>query len=142
MAVPIQSPPPPSYSEKAVQQMEHERQLFADEKFTSWGIIWTLFAFKMATIGIILVMIRNASGEQKTEAMAYIGASTWYWMFIPIVAVSGFVTWRWRLYSARKRAQELRMSEFSTMRADDLAPLTDEEKERLRQLRVLPEHDR
>ena len=125
-----------------MQQMEHERQLFADEKFTSWGIIWTLFAFKMATIGIILVMIRNASGEQKTEAMAYIGASTWYWMFIPIVAISGYVSWRLRLRSARKRAHELRKSEFSTIRADDLAPLTEEEKERLRRLAVMPEHER
>lgn len=142
MAVPIQTPPQPSYSEKALRQMEHERQLFEDEKFTSWGIIWTLFAFKMGTIGIILYMMRNATGAQKTEATAYLVSTTAIWIFVPIVALSGFVMWRLRLRNARKKAQQLRQSEFSAIHARDLAPLTEEEKMRLRQIPQLPVDER
>lgn len=142
MAVPIQTPPPPSYSEKTIRQMELERQMFEDEKFASWGIIWTLFAFKMGTIVLILVIMRHATSAQKTEAAAYIAVSSWYWLFIPLVAVSGGVMWRWRLRRARRRAQELRRSEFSTLRVSDLAPLSEEEKSRLRQIPALPVHER
>ncbi len=142
MAVPIHTPPPPSYAEQALQRMEHERQLHADEKFTSWGIIWILFGFKLSAIAMVVFMIRNASGAQKTEAMAYIAASSWYLIFVPMVALSGMVMWRWRLRSARKRAQALRQSEFSTLHRADLAPLTDDEKEKLRQVIRLPEHER
>lgn len=142
MAVPIQSPPPPSYSDAALQRMEAERKLLADEKFTGWAVIWTLFGFKLGTIALILIVGRNFPASRSSESMAYIASSTWYWLFIPVVALSGAIVWRLRLRKARKNAEQLRRSEFSTINRSELSPLSEKEKERLRQVKYLPEHDR
>ncbi len=142
MAVPIQTPPPPSDTERAVQRMEAERKLFADERFTAWAVVWTLFGFKIGTIVIIVLLgARNAeAGSEKW--WAYILSTTWYWFFIPLVAISGLVAWRLRLRRARKQVSRLRRSEFSELSASEFGALTAEEKERLRQVQRLEEHDR
>lgn len=142
MAVPIQTPPPPSYSEQVVQRMEAEHKLLADERFTGWAVIWTLFGFKMATIAVILWVGRHSAEAGTEKSWAYIISTTWYWFIIPLVALSGFVAWRLRLRKARKRSQQLRRSEFSLISASDMGLLTDEEKAKLRQLRRLDERDR
>lgn len=125
-----------------MRHMEHERRLLQDEKFTGWSIIWTLFAFKLGTIGIILFMMRNAASSQKIEAGAYIATSSALWVVVPIVAMSGFVSWRIRLRRARRKAKQLRQSEFCTIGAADFAPLTEDEKARLRQLPHLTDDER
>lgn len=142
MAVPIQSPPPPSYSEQAVRRMEAERKLLTEERYSGWAIVWTLFGFKMATIAVILIVGRHSAEAGSEKSWAYIISTTWYWFIIPLVAFSGFVAWRLRLRKARKQAQLYRRGEFSIMNTSDLAPLTDEEKKRLSQLRGRPEQDR
>lgn len=142
MVVPIQTPPPPSQTEQAVQRMEAERKLFADERFTAWAVVWTLFAFKIGTLAII-VMLGSRNAEAGTDKWwAYLISTTWYWFTIPVVAFSGFVLWRLRLRRARKQARELRRSEFSLLTATEFGGLTEEEKERLNQVRRLNEHDR
>lgn len=142
MAVPIQNQPPPSHTDQAVERMEAEHKMLADERFSGWAVIWTLFGFKMGTIVIIVVLgSRNAeAGSEKW--WAYIISTTWYWFIIPLIAFSGFVTWRLRLRNARKRAQQLKRSEFSVLSASELEPLTEEEKTRLRQIQWPNEKER
>lgn len=135
MAVPIQTPPPPSYTEQAVQRMEAERKLLADERFTGWAVIWTLFGFKMGTVAIIIILGSRNAEAGTDKWWAYMISTTWYWFFIPLIAVSGFVAWRLRLRKAKKQAEQLRRSEFSLLSASELGNLTEEEKARLRHLR-------
>lgn len=139
MAVPTQSPPP-SYAEQHLARMEAEHKMLADEKFTGWAVIWTLFVFKMATLAIIVYVARNTSHAGSSEQMAFIAATTWYWFFIPLVALSGFVGWRLRLRKVRKQVEQLRQSEFVV--PPEPLSLTDEEMERLRRLPQLAENDR
>lgn len=135
MAVPIQTPPPPSYAEQAVQRMEAERKLLADERFTGWAVIWTLFGFKIGTVAIIMILGSKNAEAGTDKWWAYIISTTWYWFFIPAIAISGFVAWRLRLRKARKQAEQLRRSEFSLLSTSELGDLTEEEKARLRHLR-------
>lgn len=141
MAVPIQSPPPPSYSEQVLSQMEAEHKMLADERFTGWAVIWTLFGFKIMTIVVILIVGRQSSEAGTEKSWAYIISTTWYWFIIPIVALSGFVAWRLRLRKARKRVKKLKQSEFSIIDPSDTVELTEEEMERLRQVRRRGELD-
>ncbi len=140
MAVPTQNPPPPSQADLAVQRMEAEHRMLADERFTGWAVIWTLFGFKIGTVVLIVILgARNAeAGSDKW--WAYILSTTWYWFIIPVVALSGIVAWRLRLRKARKQAEKLRQSEFSLVHDSELEPLTEEEKARLRQLKQPDEY--
>lgn len=142
MAVPIQSQPPPSQADHAIQRMEAEQKLLADERFTGWAVVWTLFGFKIGTVAIIVTLgSRNVeAGSEKW--WVYLISTTWYWFFIPLFALSGVVAWRLRLRKARKQVQNLKRSEFSTLGADSFAALTEEEKARLLQVRRLDELDR
>jgi hypothetical protein len=119
--------------------MEAEHKMLADEKFTGWAVIWTLFAFKMATLAVIIYVARSTPHAGSSEQMAYIVATTWYWFFIPLIAFSGFIGWRLRLRKARKRAEQLKQSEFSV---PEPSPLTEDEMERLRRLPLPAETDR
>lgn len=139
MAVPTQSPTPPSYSEHAVRRMEHERKLLAEERFMGWATVWTLFGFKVATVAIIVWLGKGSSESGSEKWWAYLLSTSWYWMFIPVVAISGFVAWRLRLREARKKVDLLRHSEFSVQEDAPAEHLTEEEKERLRQVRILDE---
>lgn len=139
MAAPInQSSQPPSYSERALREMEAERKREAEERLTGWTVIWTLFAFKMATVALIW-FAANGSQDDGAKTDALLVATTWYWLAIPVIAASGVIAYRWRLRTARKRAAHLQQAEFmathpgaesGTMTVE----LTDEEKERLRLL--------
>lgn len=142
MAAPIQSPPPPSYSEQVVRRMEAEHKLHADERFTGWAVIWTLFAFKMGTLVIIVVLGSRSSEAGSEKWWAYIISTTWYWFIIPLVALSGFVVWQLRLRKARRRVQHMKRSEFSVLNSAELALLSEDEKARLRRVQRLVEQDR
>ena len=91
MAVPIQNPPPPSHAEQAVERLEAEHKMLADERFTGWAVVWTLFGFKIFTVAIIIWLGRNSSEAGTEKSWAYIISTTWYWFIIPLVALSGFV---------------------------------------------------
>lgn len=139
MAVPLNKPQQPSsYNERVLRDMEYEHKRDADERITAWTVIWTLFAFKMITVGLIWYA-SNSSREDGAAADGLLVATTWYWMVIPVVALSGFVGYRLRLRAARKRAAHLRQAEFMGSRGSGESgtmsgELTDEEKERLRTL--------
>lgn len=122
--------------------MEAEHKMLADERFSGWAVIWTLFAFKLATIAVILVVGRHSSEAGTEKSWAYIISTTWYWFIIPIVALSGVIAWKLRLRKARKQAMLYRRSEFSIMNASDMTPLTEEEKKRLEQIRTRTEQNR
>lgn len=107
MAVPIDTPSS-RQTQRALRILEAERKRDAQEKITGWTVVWTLFAFKMATICIVWWA---ANGTP--EANAFITVTTWYWLSIPAIALSGFVGYRLRLRRVRKRAAQLREAEFA-----------------------------
>jgi heme/copper-type cytochrome/quinol oxidase subunit 2 len=136
MAVPVNKPSqPPSYSERALREMENERRRDAEERITGWTVVWTLFAFKMATVALVW-FAANGSRDEGSRTDSLLVATTWYWMLIPAVAVSGLVAYRLRLRAVRKRAAQLRRAEFlashGCVESGTMAiELTDEEKARL-----------
>lgn len=141
MAVPInKSSQPPSYSERALRELENERKRNDQERVTGWTVIWTLFAFKMATVALIWYAA-NGSRDSGATADGLLVVTTWYWMVIPVVAISGVVAYRLRLRAARKRVAEMKQAEFmashrSTESGTMTVALTEEEKERLRALKM------
>ena len=91
----------------ALERMTAERKREQDEKATVWAFVWTLFAFKIASVGVLLYWI--GPGE-----FAYIvGATTWPWLIIPGAALAGPISYRLRLRRMRKRREQLRQAEFS-----------------------------
>ena len=138
MAVPLNKTPQPSYSERALRDMEIEHNRDREERITGWTVIWVLFAFKMATVALIWWAARG-SREGGAEVEGLLMATTWYYAIIPVVALSGFIGYRIRLRAARKRVEELRRAEFLDVQrvaqsVTITVELTDEEKERLRAL--------
>lgn len=76
-----------------------------------WGFIWVLFAFKLATVGLIFYHHRT------WETGAFLGITTWYW-FPPLGALlAGPLLFRYRLRRVRARREALRRAEW--MLADD-----------------------
>lgn len=76
-----------------------------------WGFVWTLFAFKMATVVLIFYYQRT------WETGAFLGATTWYW-FPPLgVLLAGPILFRLRLRRVRARREQLRRAEW--MLADE-----------------------
>lgn len=122
MAIPLNTPESPSHSERALRELALEQKRSASEKKTAWAVVWTLFTFKIATVGLIWYA---ASGS--SEANDVLIATTWYWMAIPLVAVSGMVAYRWRLYQARRRRKLLHSSEWMAHEREDGGGLTDED---------------
>lgn len=106
MAVPLDTSTTPQ-AKRMLQTLEAEHKRDAEERITGWTVIWTLFAFKMATVGIIWYAANGSA-----EANAFLTVTTWYWMTIPVVALSGFIGYRLRLRKARKQADALRDAEF------------------------------
>lgn len=126
MAVPLNTPSSPD-SERLLRYLEAERKRETDDRITGWAVVWTLFGFKMGTIAIIWFAAKGSA-----EANAYIAVTTWYWLGIPIVAMSGLITYRWRLRKARRKVNQLRQSEFMAPRkGDELLILTDDEVRKL-----------
>ncbi|HEV2072907.1 MAG TPA: hypothetical protein VGR29_04610 [Thermomicrobiales bacterium] len=113
MAVPLNAPSSPE-SERFLRSLEAERKRNAEERITGWTVVWTLFAFKLGTI----IIIWFAAGGS-AEAKAYIAVTSWYWLGIPIAAMSGLIAYRWRLRKARRQVSQLRQSEFSSRQDGD-----------------------
>ena len=96
-------------TERVLAALEHERKEEAESKKTVWAFIWTLFGFKIVTVGIVWYA---ASGS--SESTGLILANTWYWLAIPIFAIVGPLLYWWRLVKQRRRRQALRAAEWST----------------------------
>jgi hypothetical protein len=103
---------------------EEERRVDESGRRAGWAFLWTLFAFKIATVGIIWFAATSA----RSHETAFIVATTWYWFAIPILAVSGPLLYRWRLVQQRRRREALRGSEWMEPHQDvDHPPLTVED---------------
>lgn len=91
----------------ALERQAAEQKREQDEKATVWAFVWTLFAFKMASVLVLLYWV--GPGE-----FAYlVGATTWPWLVIPGIALAGPVSYRLRLRRMRKRRDALRRAEFN-----------------------------
>jgi hypothetical protein len=85
-----------------------------------WTFLWTLFVFKIATVGIIWY----AATSTQSHEISFIIATTWYWFVIPIIAISGPLLYRWRLVQQRRRREALRVAEWMDHRQGDDPPMT------------------
>lgn len=112
-----QSPPPPTTTVRTTYR-EPTPPARPDDHVPVWTFVWTLFGFKMAVVGIILY----SHPGHATNLLVL--ATTWFWLIIPIVAVTGPVLFRWRLIRLRKRRTALRRSEW-LLDADRVGPASD-----------------
>lgn len=139
MAVPLDNTPQPSsYPERVLRDMEHEHNRDRDERITGWTVVWVLFFFKMGTVALIW-WAAYGSREDGAAVGGLLAATTWYYILIPVIALSGFIGYRLRLRAVRKRVEELRKAEFTEHRraaetTSRAIQLTDEERARLRAL--------
>jgi len=104
MAVPSQ---PATPTDRKLQALAEERKAEADGMAAAWAFLWVLFAFKIATVAFI-IHVATGSGESLTMALV----TTWYWMVIPVLALSGPFLVRWRMLKLRRRRDQLKKSEW------------------------------
>jgi hypothetical protein len=71
------------------------------------GFLWTLFFFKMATVAVIFWAAGGSS-----EAGILLSATTWPWLIIPGIVVSGWLLVHFRMRRVRARRQALIRSEW------------------------------
>lgn len=102
------SVPTHTSAERVLRRMERERREENDARQAVWGFLWILFVFKFVTIGIIWYVAAGSG-----ESLSMIVATTWYWMIIPIAAVSGPLIYRRRMMQMRKRRERLLAAEFA-----------------------------
>ncbi len=91
---------------RRLRRLETEQRNDADGRAAVWGFIWTLFAFKMATVALIVWAAKDR------ESIALVLSTTWFWLFIPAAAISGPILYRVRLRRLRRRRQALRRAEW------------------------------
>jgi len=104
MSVPLSASSPTS---RVLATLERERKEAADSHAAVWGFLWTLFAFKIATVGVIWWAATGTG-----ESLAVIAATTWYWLVIPIGAIMGPLLVKWRMIKLRKKRRQLLRSEW------------------------------
>ena len=80
-----------------------------------WAFLWTLFIFKIVTVGVIWWSATSTHSDET----AFIVATTWYWFLIPIAAITGPLLFRWRLVQMRRRRKQLRGAEWMEREAGD-----------------------
>ncbi len=102
----VSSSPAPS-PDRALKQLERERREESDARATVWAFLWVLFGFKIATVGIIWYVAAGSG-----ESLTMIAVTTWYWLVIPVGAISGPLLFRWRMIKMRRRREELRQAEW------------------------------
>lgn len=86
------------------QQAEQERD--RDERQQLWVFVWVLFGFKFVSMAILVVWI-------EWKQVVYIAAMTsWWWLIVPAVALSGPVLRRMRMRRVRRNLAALRRAEF------------------------------
>lgn len=106
MAVPLNGE---SQTDRALRALARQQKEEADGRATAWAVVWTLFGFKMGTVAIIWYA---ASGSREANEMLL--ATTWFWLAVPAIALSGAVAYRWRLMRLRRRRHQLRAAEWMT----------------------------
>lgn len=96
-----------AFATEASQRADERRK--SDERSTVWAFLWTLFAFKIATVGVIFW-----AAEGSSEAGVLLAATTWWWLGLPVFAVAGPMLYYRRLRRVRARREQLRRSEWMT----------------------------
>lgn len=104
---------PDAQSRLAMREQERARDEAGNRAV--WAFVWTLFVFKIATIGIIYY----AATSTHSVDLAFIYATTWYWLVIPVIGISGPLLWRWRLIRMRRRREQLRNAEWMDQHGDE-----------------------
>jgi hypothetical protein len=105
----VASSRPTSPTDRILRDLEIEHKREADGRSAAWAFLWTLFAFKIATV---LIIIYAASGSGESVTMAIV--TTWYWFIIPVLALAGPLLVRWRMLRMRRNRERLRASEWTT----------------------------
>ncbi|CAN5673975.1 hypothetical protein BH23CHL4_BH23CHL4_00240 [soil metagenome] len=90
-----------------LQALEVEEQQAVRDRTTVWGFIWVLFLFKVGTV----VATMWAAGLT-SEATYLLSVTTWPWLVIPGIALSGPLLFRYRLRRVRARRAALQRSEW------------------------------
>ena len=87
--------------------LEDEQRHAARDRGTVWGFIWVLFVFKIATVAATMWAAGLTS-----EATVLLSITTWPWLIIPALALSGPFLYRYRLRKVRARRAVLQRSEW------------------------------
>jgi heme/copper-type cytochrome/quinol oxidase subunit 2 len=106
MAIPL-PPVDTGHSEKVLRRLAREQREEQETRRTVWAFVWILFTFKICTM-ILIWYVAAGSGE----SMAMIISTTWYWLAIPVIALSGRFVYRWRMVKMRRRREELQRAEW------------------------------
>ena len=77
-----------------------------DSGASAWAFIWVLFAFKLATVGLIFWQLKSF------DTGVILGATTWYWFPVMGAMVAAPIALHLRLRKARARRAELLRSEW------------------------------
>ena len=101
-----QSPPPPTTTVRPTTYREPTPPAKPDDQVPVWAFVWTLFGFKMAVVAIIVYQ----QHDHLTNLLLL--ATTWFWVIVPVAALTGPVLFRWRLMKLRRRRTALRRSEW------------------------------
>ena len=95
-----------THTQAVLEAMEREAERDRQESFSAWGFVWVLFAFKIITVVVIFW------NDITYKAGAVLGATTWYFAIIPLLAFAGPILFRWRLYRTRRRRAHLQRAEW------------------------------
>jgi hypothetical protein len=94
---------------------ERERAREEQGRRLAWGFLYTLFAFKIATV----LVIWYAASSTRMHDLPFIIATTWYWLLIPVVGIAGRMVYRWRLIQMRRQRHRLKGAEWMVERTQD-----------------------
>lgn len=78
-----------------------------DERATVWAFVWTLFAFKIATV---VATFWAAAGSM--QAAVVLMATNWIFLIVPTVAIWGPVAFHYRKRQVRRRRAALLRAEW------------------------------
>lgn len=88
-----------------------------DDRATVWAFVWILFTFKAATALVIWVV-----ASRSTEATTILGATHWFWLILPVIAVVGPLVYQVRVRRVRRRRRALQRSEWLVSSTPGLIP--------------------
>lgn len=87
--------------------LEDEQRLARHDRTTVWGFFWVLFLFKIGTVAATMWAAGLSS-----EATVLLSITTWPWLIIPGLALSGPLFYRYRLRRVRARKLALQCAEW------------------------------
>ena len=120
MAIPIQpgrqlrrDRPDSSRTDGLTRKQRQEK----DDRATVWAFVWILFTFKAATALVIWVVAARSA-----EATTILGATHWFWLILPVIAVAGPLVYQVRVRRVRRRRRQLQRSEWLVSSTPGMIP--------------------